>query len=58
MDHPGRSGSSRKLAMRLNSIGMSPFGPFRTWRDVCYESVMRGKADIGQRAGMATGWAR
>jgi hypothetical protein len=29
MDHPGRSGSSRKLAMRLNNIGMSPFGPKR-----------------------------
>jgi hypothetical protein len=27
---------------------MSPFGTFRTWRDVRHESVLRLKADIGQ----------
>ena len=27
---------------------MSPVGPKRTWRDVCYESVMRLQADMDQ----------
>jgi hypothetical protein len=34
---------------RLEQIArMSPFGTFRTWRDVRLESVMRSKPDIGE----------
>jgi hypothetical protein len=54
----GRWRASEGVAVSFWVNAMSLIGTFRTWRDVCHEFVMRGKADIGQRAGMATGWAR
>jgi len=40
--------------MQFAAMHESGYGTFRTWRDVRLESVMRSRADIGERAATAS----
>src|SRR5258708_33986763 len=45
-DHPGQGARPWRRGDRMSATSAN--GTKRTWRDVCYESVMRAKADIDQ----------